>query len=93
MTSRCTILRSVIGEHMRPGEWISPRQLAERMEVYCPTSVREVLRDMHREGVCDRETHPLSGPLSVNLYRVKQPSQPAPEREDHGRSGEAHQRG
>ncbi|WP_315768283.1 hypothetical protein [Bradyrhizobium sp. SZCCHNR2012] len=78
MTNRCTILRSVIAEHLREGEWISPRELAERMQVYHPTSVRAVLIDLHREGICDRETHSLGGPISVNFYRVKQ-SQPAPE--------------
>jgi hypothetical protein len=73
------------------GEWVSPRQLSERLELWSVVSVRHALQFMADRGECERVTRPLYGQVSVNLYRVKQASQPATERGAHGRSGETEQ--
>lgn len=52
-------------------DWMTVREICERLDAYQPTYVRTALNQLHSEGLCARRTEPHAKPQMVlNLYRV-----------------------
>lgn len=52
-------------------KWTSPRQLAERLELWSVNSVRHELSIMFSEGAIERTTKRLTAVVEANFYRTK----------------------